>query len=153
MLKQILTTMVLISVSFTAQSINNKEAIPYLVSMLNDKEVIVRTSAAIALYRFGYSKGIAPPLIAGLKSKTCDVDQIALILGELKAKEAVPVLIDTMWKEYTYSIPAIKALGEIGDARALPELNKIISSDNIRQSIKDEAEKAIKLIQEAENIE
>lgn len=141
----------------TLQCINNEKAIPYLVKMLNDREVIVRTSAAIVLYGFGYSKGIIAPLIEGLKSGAhhirifWGVDEIAPILGKLKAKEAVPVLIDKMWREYTYSLSAIRALGEIGDSRALPELKKIAINDNIRQSIRDEAKKAIQMIQEAEN--
>lgn len=142
----------------TLQCINNEKAIPYLVKMLNDREVIVRTSAAIVLYGLGYSKGIIAPLIEGLESGVhpymlifWGVNQIAPILGKLKAKEAVPVLIDKMWRDYTYSLPAIRALGEIGDSRALPELKKIAINDNIRQSIRDEAKKAIQMIQEAEN--
>lgn len=139
------------------QSIKSEKAIPYLVKMLDDREVSVRTSTAIVLYGFGYSKGIITPLIEGLKSEPYHmrffggVNQIAPILGKLKAKEAVPVLIDKMWRGYTYSLRALRALGEIGDSRALPELKKIAVSNNIRQSIRDEAKKAIQMIQEAED--
>jgi hypothetical protein len=59
-------------------------------------------------------------------------DQIESFWGQAKAKEAVPVLIKQVQADPGYACPAIWALGEIGDPKAVPTLIKAFETDGNR---------------------
>ncbi|MCK6548737.1 HEAT repeat domain-containing protein [Myxococcota bacterium] len=119
-----------------------KEAVPGLIAILNAPETNGSTDdhrqeAARALGRIGDPAAI-DPLIAAIdfgagtseqrdKNANRTNEEIATALGALKAKAAVPKLIELIDKSrHNYAqLKAIRALGDIGDAAAIEPLSKI----------------------------
>jgi HEAT repeat protein len=87
-----------------------------------------------------------PFLLESLENgKYCSKAESAEILGILKVKEAVPLLIDAseQTKDALLAYESIMALGKIGDERALETLLKIVKSE---WSTADDAARALGLI-------
>lgn len=73
-----------------------------------------------------------------LHSKDLELrEQVIRLTGIYKVKEAVPYLLDILEKkslfgtEWWYKVSVVKALGEIGDTRALDKLMRLYDSRNI----------------------
>lgn len=73
-----------------------------------------------------------------LQSKDLELrDQVVRLTGTYKVKEAVPYLLDIIERksllgtEWGYKASVVKALGEIGDTRALDTLKRLYESRNI----------------------
>jgi HEAT repeat protein len=119
-----------------------KEAVPGLIKVLEAPETNGSTDdhrqeAARALGRIGDASAI-DPLLAAIdfgagtseqrdKNANRTNEEIATALGLLKAKAAVPKLIELIDKSrHNYAqLKAIRALGQIGDAAAIEPLSKI----------------------------
>ena len=107
-------------------------AIPALVEALDDKEVLTRYGAVLALGKMGASAGPAvPALIKRLKDKILLVRSgAAIVLGMIGAtnEKAVLALLDVMSDEFMYGY-AISAFGEMGEL-VVPELIKATNHKN-----------------------
>lgn len=108
----------------------------------------IRMEAAMALAQLGDTNAV-PKLQSILRQEQNTMVQKAIIyaLGELKAKEAVPILTDLLQitKEETLVIECVKALGKIGDKSAfLPLLT--VSTGNHLPVTKAEAIKSLESI-------
>ncbi|NLE67661.1 MAG: HEAT repeat domain-containing protein, partial [Lentisphaerae bacterium] len=114
-----------------------KKAVPALIELAKGTEVRMKRRAAQALGQIGDARAI-PTLMASLQDADATVVQNAIFaLGWLKAKEAVPDLIRFAtapaandWRKAEWRPAAFRALGRIGDERALAGLEKEIASTN-----------------------
>jgi HEAT repeat protein len=119
-------------------------AIPHLVRWLHDPESLVRGEAAGALANIGpIPLEVKPRLIALLSQENWVATKAAFALGSLGsvASDAVPSLIEHSERINKYQL--YQALGEIGDARAVPVLENGLSheNDSFRQVAKAELPK------------
>ena len=107
----------------TLGTIGDVRALPVLVSALGDGDPLVRSDARNAVKNF--KEATIPELINGLKNNNVQVrlDSISLLV-EMKATAAVEPLMQLVQldKEGEVRGAAVKALGAIGDVRALPVL-------------------------------
>ncbi len=113
-------------------------ATPALVSLLKEGPK-VRAAAALVLGEFGDPAAVKPLLEAvDLRqggdriAETYDANRrIAEALGKLRAREAVPVLIQlTRSPDGFTQVAAVDALGEVGDPAAVETLAAIATSDD-----------------------
>jgi HEAT repeat protein len=96
--------------------------IPTITSALSDPRNYLRGEAMRALSNFK-TDAAHRAMIRGLQDPWEDVRfEAASALGAHKVKAAVPALIQMVRKQDTKMLPAIRALGEIGDTRALKVL-------------------------------
>jgi len=98
-----------------------REAVPLLVERVMMRQADWYTLTALG--QIGDARAV-PALIEGVKHAYFDerlYGQAVYALGQLKARDAVPVLLEDI--DYPESI---EALGEIGDSRALPALRAIL---------------------------
>ena len=120
---------------------DRKAAVPYLVEIVSRKSgqgaARARAEAAIALGEFGDASA-APALVAALDPRATDretVDanrRIADALGALRAREAVPALLElTRSKDGYVQVAAVDALGQIGDPAAVDRLVEIATGDGV----------------------
>lgn len=110
--------------------INSPEVTPLLLQALRDSDISVRQCATLALQRRPDSQAI-PALIQSLKSP----DQLlARIAGDAliaAGGDAVPALLDVMQTfPHHARLEAARALGLIGDTRAIPELFKALDGES-----------------------
>ena len=110
--------------------IKSPEVTPLLLQALQDSDISVRQCAALALQRQPDSQAI-PALIQSLKSP----DQLlARIAGDAliaAGGDAVPALLDVMQTfPHHARLEAARALGLIGDTRAIPELFKALDGES-----------------------
>jgi HEAT repeat protein len=110
--------------------INSPEVTPLLLQALQDSDNSVRQCAALALQRQPDPRSI-PALIRSLKSP----DQLlARIAGDAliaAGGDAVPALLEVMQTfPHHARLEAARALGLIGDTRAIPELFKALDGDS-----------------------
>jgi len=104
--------------------IGKDEFMPYLLSALNDVSAHVRMRAAEALANF-HSPEVYGALIKALHDKNRYVKEAAIqSLGRLRVKAVLPELL--LVKEAKLIPIVLFALGEIGDARALPFIKGVI---------------------------
>lgn len=110
--------------------INSSEVTPLLLQSLQDTDISVRQCAALALQRRPDSQAI-PALIQSLKSP----DQLlARIAGDAliaAGGDGVPALLEVMQTfPHHARLEAVRALGLIGDTRAIPELFKALDGES-----------------------
>ncbi len=141
----------------------SKKAIPYLTRLLRDRDEEVRNFSAVMLGNIANREAVSA-LILSLRDIDANVrhsaaealgrigDRSALFpilellnqdfwvqypaivaLGEMRDARAVPYLINLLNDEML-SLPSIKALGKIGDPRALLTLGEIVTHDSIALS-------------------
>jgi len=111
------------SLVFALGEMKCRQAVPLLVDRVKAKQADWYTLHALGA--IGDLRA-APVLIEGVKRGHFDeqlYEQAVYALGRLKAKDAVPVLLDDI--EYP---GAIDALGEIGEERALPTLREMVAA-------------------------
>jgi len=119
-----------------------KDAVPFLIDALKDKEESVRAGAAETLGRMREKSAIPALTKMLLNKERRDGYEAAEALGLIGDKSAVPALIkalETDWKEgYPLrQICAAEALGEIGHKDAVPALKKAMQ--NKEESIRRHA--------------
>src|SRR5512143_597999 len=111
-------------------------ATPSLVSLLKEGAK-VRAAAALALGEFGDPAAVKPLVAAvdlsygGRAAETHDANRrIAEALGKLRAREAVPTLLQlTRSPDGFTQVAAVDALGEVGDPAAVETLIAIATAD------------------------
>ncbi|HEU4385757.1 MAG TPA: HEAT repeat domain-containing protein [Anaeromyxobacteraceae bacterium] len=117
---------------------DRKAATPALVSLLKEGGK-VRAAAALALGEFGDPAAVQPLLAAvdlsygGVRvAETHEANRrVAEALGKLRAREAVPVLIQlTSSPDGFTQVAAVDALGDVGDPAAVEKLMAIATSDD-----------------------
>jgi HEAT repeats/PBS lyase HEAT-like repeat len=116
--------------------------IPLLISALENDQWVVRSAAYDAL--IGLDNEAVPALIAALgDTHKPMVGSVILILGAIRARESVDLLIRLMESDGDLSGYAIWALGEIGDTRASTPVLKHLRNGNaaIRQAAEDALKK------------
>jgi HEAT repeat protein len=116
-----------------------RPAVPYLVEIVSAKGGLARAraEAAAALGEIG-DPSAAPALLAALEPASKDRDtldanrRIADALGALRAKEAVPALLELTRSTDGYvQVAAVDALGQIGDPAAIDRLVEIATADGV----------------------
>ena len=106
-----------------------KQKIDKAITALEDKKGTAQRTAKKDLINFGADS--VEPLIAVVKDWTGRPAELRVvcvdILGEIKDKRAVPVIIDTLTdNRMTMRYNAARALGNIGDKKAAPALIKLL---------------------------
>jgi HEAT repeat protein len=118
---------------------DKRAAVPYLVEVVSAKSgpARARAEAAVALGEIG-DPAAAPALLAALDPAAKDRDaldanrRIADALGALRAKDAVPALIELTRSADGYvQVAAVDALGQIGDPAAIERLIEIATGDGV----------------------
>lgn len=134
---------------------SDPKAVPILLKGLKDEDENIRAVAAVSLGKLRYEK-VASQLVAAMADKSERVQACAewalenigkkaipeimegakrtairlrafRLLGRLKAREALPILIDGLDdRKPEIRAMAAWALGEIGDERAIPELQQLL---------------------------
>lgn len=109
----------------------NKDAVPHIKPLLLHPDHKVKLEAVAALLRFKSSEAVSL-LREALNSKDPDVSSQAVFLaGQYRVGDVVEDLLSMIRKviffdaDYTVNQEIIKALGETGDPRAIPELEKL----------------------------
>ena len=110
----------------------SKAAVPELIKLANGNDLPMRRRALQALGQIGDAKAI-DALLANVSNKDYFVSENAIMaLGWLKARAAVPGLLKIISsndpknpEQRGLMLAAIRALGHIGDATALPSLEKL----------------------------
>jgi HEAT repeat protein len=112
--------------------IRDQEAAPHLRHLLDHKDVRVRRETIRALTKIGGQSAVGI-LLQTVEDGDQDLRKQALLsLGAMKNTAAVPTLLrivettDPMMKQAEVKREAIKALGEIGSAEAVPILTAIL---------------------------
>lgn len=106
------------------------ETTSLLIKSLQDPEVSVRQCAALALQQQPDSRAL-PELISSLKSRDQLLARIAGDALVAVGSDAVPALLEVMNNGSQKSrIEAARALGLIGDTRAIPELFKALDGES-----------------------
>lgn len=109
------------------------EAVPVLLPLLQDKVKAVRVEVGLALAQLG--PAALSELVEALKHSEWLVRLHAVeSLGKMKAPEAVEPLLYLLFNDPDAAVreDAVRALGEIGDARATEFLLKVIDEPGLR---------------------
>ncbi|ACL67428.1 PBS lyase HEAT domain protein repeat-containing protein [Anaeromyxobacter dehalogenans 2CP-1] len=115
---------------------DRRAAVPYLVEVLKQAPR-ARGEAAMALGEIGDPAAVKPLLDAVDRAAqdrdTRDANRhIATALGALRAREAVPALVELTASPDGYTqVAAVDALGEIGDPAAIDTLVRIATSTEV----------------------
>lgn len=113
--------------------IRDGRAVPALVPLLHDTVKAVREEAALALVQIG--EPAVPSLLEALKHEAWLVRLHAIeALGRMKAKMAVEPLLFVLFNDRDAAVrtDAARALGEIGDARAVEFLIRAMNDLDVR---------------------
>lgn len=128
--------------------IGKKTTIPFLISLLIDKDPQVRIEAALALGKMNAVRAV-PSLCNNLSAKNAGVRWAAVrAIGAIKdAKAAVIPLISLLDEEKESNIRdwAAWALGEIGDTQAIKPLVEALKKDR-SPDVRQEADLALEAI-------
>lgn len=145
--------------------LGDPEAIPVLIRGLFMASTIQGVSfpmARVALVKIG-SKA-APALLAAMDGKDARLNlmakelkfiegvvlnKVAIVLGDMRAKAAVPRLLELLSKanlKETKSAGIIEALGKIGDKRAVPALNKLVLNKKATYKLRAQACSALTVL-------
>jgi HEAT repeat protein len=112
--------------------IGDPSAVPVLTRALTDENVNVGCSAAESLGKVG-DGAAATALIDVIKSGNLDIGYYAVVaLGKIKSPASVDFLESLLFddNQLLLKYPAIDALGEIGDKRALGSLRKLLTLED-----------------------
>lgn len=144
---------------------DSRATLPLIEVMQTDSNVEVRVGAAYALRWFtDETEAVVSPLLHILQNQQEDAlvrGEAAESLGELAVQEAVPTLIEALHDPAAeVRLESAFALSLLGDARALPELERVASTDDevVRwqgaapKFVKDEALEAIEYIRQKLNL-
>lgn len=104
------------------------KAVNYLIKALEDDKTIVQDAAHGALYALCLHRGDYSPLIEALKSSSLGISyRAAVILGELKAKEAVSHITPLLKSDNAFlREKAVIALGEIREPASILPLKEML---------------------------
>ncbi|MBI1976160.1 MAG: HEAT repeat domain-containing protein [Candidatus Omnitrophica bacterium] len=129
-------------------AIEDARAIPTLVAALGEEDVSLRIDAINALKNF--KEAAVPGLLKGIEHEKKEIRSgAAYVLGEMKAAVAVELLMQLVQQDKEISVrrEAVRALGAIGDARALPALVAALGDSD--SSVRSDARNAVKNFKEA----
>jgi hypothetical protein len=113
--------------------VGNAAAVDPLIPLLQDKVKAVREEAAAALAAIG--DAAIPPLLMALRHEDWLVRLHAVeSLGKTKLKLAVEPLLSALFNDRDSAVreDAVRALGEIGDPRAVEYLFKVMREPGLR---------------------
>lgn len=123
------------SAAYALGRIVKQEVVTPLLTALNDSSPHVRMRTAEALGSF-YDSKIPDALLKTLHDKNVYVREATIkSIGKLKIKDALPMLLDTTNERLLPTV--LNTLGEIGDARALPFIEKILSKKKFSRYVID----------------
>ncbi|MGI5992664.1 MAG: HEAT repeat domain-containing protein [Methanosarcina sp.] len=113
--------------------LQDPDAVPYLVEMLDDGASEVRKEAAFALGFYNKPEEavrIEQPLINALADSEPEVKEAAVrSLGRIKSKESIPYLEELLQdNNQNLQIAAIEALGKIGEPEAVDALTPLLEN-------------------------
>lgn len=116
----------------------DKQAIPYLVDILNSRSNSGRFDAAVVLVELGDKRGV-PALINILNSNSVYGVDAAVTLAKLGNEHGVPALMsvledfqrDELGRGEGRVIRVAKVLAKLGDKRGVPYVMDILSKDDI----------------------
>ena len=118
-------------------ALGNPRSLPVLKGSLDHDDIRVRREAVKALARIGTEEAVGI-LISFIRSKEQALSLQAITsLGAIRASGAVPHLVSLLnrwglWKGlYERKREAVKALGSIGDRRALPALRRLLLGSSL----------------------
>jgi len=104
-------------------------ALKHLITALDDPEAQVRQLATKALGQIG-SAEVVEPLVIALRSPDADVShQAAFALNKIGAPAVDSLIAALRDRDPNLRWNAARLLGEIGDARAAPELKRVAQED------------------------
>jgi HEAT repeat protein len=110
--------------------IHDSRVVPLLQKALGDPDIGVRQCAALVL-RYQPDKGAISNLIETLKDQDRLLSRLSADALIAIGKAAVPSLIEIAQSDYqSAQVEAIRALGEIGDTRAVPILFTALDEDS-----------------------
>jgi len=123
--------------------LKEKKAIPVLLEALAYTNMAVRSNAAYALGELG-AKEAAAGLISLLKDPEERVRKSAAkALGMIGATEAAAPLMSLLESEQSRVVlkSALRSLGQVGDVKALPALERFVS--NLDPTLSEAAKEAV----------
>jgi HEAT repeat protein len=105
-----------------------RESVPHLLPLLDDPNRYVRSSVVVALGKIG-DKSTATALLGALRKERSPIVKswLALSLGQLGHREAVPELIELLDSDVAHLRKNVaSALADIGDRRAIDPLRQAL---------------------------
>jgi HEAT repeat protein len=115
---------------------DRKAAVPYLLLVLKQAPR-VRAEAALALGEIGDPSAV-PGMVAAIDPAAADRDgfeanrRLAVALGAMRAREAVPLLVTLTGSPDGFTeVAAVDALGAIGDPAAVETLSAVAASSGV----------------------
>ena len=123
------------------------EVLDLALQALEDPHRDVRSQAAWLLGNFQDERSI-PALLRAMADAHWSVRESAEIALHNFGDRAVPLLIEALFaKLWTTQFRAARLLGELGDARAVHPLQKLLAKKRLKAKIKTVAEEALEKIE------
>ncbi len=112
-------------------------AIPKLIRLLRDKNEEVRNFSTVMLGDIGSREAVGP-LIKALQDTDANVRHgAAEALGKIGDRAALLPLLDLLKEDFWQQYPAIVAMGEMRDDRAIPHLLQLLTNEMLIEPIID----------------
>ncbi|OGV41042.1 MAG: hypothetical protein A2X48_11780 [Lentisphaerae bacterium GWF2_49_21] len=111
--------------------LHDKEAVALLLKFLNDPDERIRNNAICALGEIGDTRA-EDPLLELINDKAVR-GNVVWVLGQLKSRKSVPVLLELIKNDKEIQYSAAAALGNIGDQRAVEPLISIFNQNSKTQ--------------------
>jgi HEAT repeat protein len=106
-------------------------AIPRLVNLLHDKDEEVRNFSTVMLGEIANREAVGA-LVVALRDKDANVRHgAAEALGNIGDRSALFPILELLKEDFWSQYPAIVALGEMRDPRAIPYLLKLLDDDMV----------------------
>ena len=133
-------------------NIGDSSAIHPLVALLGDSNSSVWVTSAKAIVKIDYENKV--DLVIEMLNDEKNYDGAAYTLGELKDKKAVePLLKIANHISDGVRSEVIRALGKIGDAKAVDTLCYFVLSDKLSLTLKNDSIRALGQIAESNNLQ
>ncbi len=114
-----------------------REALPYLVRLLQDANEEVRNFACVMLGDIGSREAVSP-LIRTLGDKDANVSHSAAeALGKIGDRSALFALIELLKGDFWVQYSAITAIAEMRDYRAVPHLLQLLDNELLSGAVID----------------
>ena len=112
-----------------------REAVPGLVRLLRDENEEVRNFSAVMLGDISSRQAVAP-LIEALRDRDINVRHAAAeALGKIGEHAALFPLMELLNEDFWQQYPAIVAMGEMRDNRAVPRLLQLLDNEMLREPV------------------
>lgn len=112
-----------------------KQAVPDLINLLQDENEEVRNFSAVMLGDISSRQAVGP-LIEALRDRDINVRHAAAeALGKIGDHAALLPLIELLKEDFWLQYPAIVAMGEMRDNRAVPQLLQLLDDEMLREPV------------------